>query len=118
MKEYAVARQEELKNGECKIVTVGNVQIGLFHIDDQFHALPNICTHQFGPLCRGNLGPALFADESTGWKPVYRCEGRVIACPWHNLEFHVPTGQCLAYPNVRLRKYQVKLEGSEVKILL
>ena len=118
MKEYVVARQEELKNGQCKIVTIGNTEIGLFRIDDEYHALPNFCTHQFGPLCRGNLGPALFADASTGWKPVYRHEGQVISCPWHNLEFHVPTGQCLAYPKVRLRKYQVRAEGSEIKILL
>jgi nitrite reductase (NADH) small subunit len=118
MKEYVIARNDELANGERKIVTIGSAQIGLFRIDDNFYALPNVCTHQFGPLCRGSLGPAIFADASTGWKPEYRLEGQVISCPWHNLEFHVPTGQCLAYPQVHLRKYLVKVEGDEVKIVL
>jgi len=118
MKEYVVARRDEIENGGRKIVTIGSVQIGLFRIDDNFYALPNVCTHQFGPLCRGSLGPAIFADAGTGWKPVYRHEGQVISCPWHNSEFHVPTGQCLAYPKVHLRKYLVKVEDGEVKILL
>ena len=32
-------------------------------------------------------------------------EGRIVVCPWHSLEFDITTGQCLAYPRVKLRRY-------------
>ena len=116
--EYVVARSDELNPGERKIVRVKGVEIGLFRIGDQYYALPNICTHQFGPLCRGKVGMAIVADESSRWEPVFRYDGEVLACPWHALEFHIPTGQCLAYPNVKLRRYMVKVDGNDVKIIL
>jgi len=45
-------------------------------------------------------------------------EGEIVACPWHGLEYHVPTGRCLAYPNVVLRSYEVLLDGDKVKVRL
>jgi nitrite reductase/ring-hydroxylating ferredoxin subunit len=43
-------------------------------------------------------------------------EGEVIACPWHGLEYHVPTGRCLAYPHISLRRYDVRVEGEDVVV--
>jgi nitrite reductase (NADH) small subunit len=45
-------------------------------------------------------------------------EGRVIVCPWHSMEFDVPTGQCLAYPRVKLRRYPITIEDGVVKVML
>jgi nitrite reductase/ring-hydroxylating ferredoxin subunit len=30
----------------------------------------------------------------------------------------VPTGQCLAYPNITLRRYEVVVESGKVKVLV
>jgi nitrite reductase/ring-hydroxylating ferredoxin subunit len=43
-------------------------------------------------------------------------EGEVIACPWHGLEYHVPTGRCLAYPEITLRRYEVDVRGEDVVV--
>jgi nitrite reductase/ring-hydroxylating ferredoxin subunit len=45
-------------------------------------------------------------------------EGEIVACPWHGLEYHVPTGRCLAYPNITLRSYEVVAEDGKVKVRL
>jgi nitrite reductase (NADH) small subunit len=45
-------------------------------------------------------------------------DGEVVVCPWHGLEYHVPTGRCLAYPNINLRRYEVFVEDGKVKVLL
>ena len=42
----------------------------------------------------------LIADAEGGWRPRWALEGEVIACPWHGLEYHVPTGRCLAFPEI------------------
>jgi nitrite reductase (NADH) small subunit len=115
--EYVVARVDELEPGGRKIVTVRNREIGLFRIGDEYFALPNMCTHQFGPLCEGKIGPAVTATAETSWQPRLVHENEVIACPWHGLEFLIKTGQCVAYPNVRLRSYPVRVEGEEIKIV-
>jgi nitrite reductase (NADH) small subunit len=118
MAEYVVARVGELQPGQRKIVQVGRARIGLFRIGDAYYALPNVCPHQLGPLCEGKLGGAIIADAASGWEPEWRYDGEVVACPWHGLEFYVPTGQCLAYRHLRLRRYTVKVEGDEIKIVL
>ncbi|HEY3111322.1 MAG TPA: Rieske 2Fe-2S domain-containing protein [Chloroflexota bacterium] len=118
MTEHRVARVDELRPGERKVVSLGRLQIGLFRIGDEYYALPNICPHQFGPLCQGKLGGAVVATADTGWRPEWFYDGEVVTCPWHGLEFRVPTGRCLALPKVRLRRYPVKIEGDDVKLVL
>lgn len=116
--EYVVARTDELAPGDRKIVTVRNLRIGLFRLGDAYFAMPNVCTHQFGPLCEGKIGPAIVSTAETGWQPRLVHDNEVIACPWHGLEFLIRTGQCLAYPSVRLRQYPIKVEGDEVKVII
>ncbi len=116
--EHVVARVGELKPGGRKIVTIGGVQIGIFHICDAYYALRNICPHQSGPVATGKVGGAMIANADTGWEPEWFHDGEILGCPWHGLEFRITTGQCLAYPKVRLRHYSVKVEGDEIKVVL
>jgi nitrite reductase/ring-hydroxylating ferredoxin subunit len=116
--EYVVARTDELPRGGRKIVTVRNREIGVFRLGDDYFALPNVCTHQFGPVCTGKVGTAIVATAETDWQPRLAHDNEVLACPWHGLEFLIRTGQCLAYPRVRLRVYPVRVEGDEVKVTL
>ncbi|MBI2941489.1 MAG: Rieske (2Fe-2S) protein [Chloroflexi bacterium] len=118
MAEYVVARADELKPGDRKLVAVGRIQVVLFRVGDAYHALPNICPHQFGPICEGKITGAIMANADTGWEPGWFHDGEVLVCPWHGLEFRITTGQCLAYPNVRLRQYPVIVDGDDVKIAL
>jgi hypothetical protein len=45
-------------------------------------------------------------------------EGEVVTCPWHGLEFHVPTGQCLALPDTRLRTYELRTVDGEIRVVV
>jgi nitrite reductase/ring-hydroxylating ferredoxin subunit len=58
----------------------------------------------------------LEADAGDGWRPRWTMDGEVIACPWHGLEYHVPTGRCLAYPEITLRRYDVSVRGGDVVV--
>ena len=51
--EYVVARVEELPKGSHVVVEVQGREIGIFNVNGKFYGLPNVCTHQNGPLCRG-----------------------------------------------------------------
>ena len=94
---------------------VGALEIGVFNLEGSYYALPNICTHQFGPLCQGQVSGTVMARKETNFRKAWVQEGKVLVCPWHGLEFDVTTGKCLAYPRVKLRSYAVEVvEGNVV----
>jgi nitrite reductase (NADH) small subunit len=116
-KEHVVGDVSDFPVKSHKVVKVGGRQIGIFNINGRFYGLPNVCPHQTGPLCESKiLTGTLIAREDTDWKHEWVHDGEVIACPWHGLEYHVPTGQCLAYPKIRLRHYEVIVEENKVKV--
>lgn len=115
---HPVGPTEEFPVGTHKVVVVGNIEIGIFNIDGTLYGLPNLCFHQWGPLCAGKITGTLAASAENDWKYEWVREGRVIVCPWHSMEFDVPTGQCLAYPRVKLRRYPIAVEDGIVKVML
>jgi nitrite reductase/ring-hydroxylating ferredoxin subunit len=114
--EAVVCRVDELPPGSRRMVRLGAVEVGVFNVGGQYYALPNICIHQFGPLCQGQISGTIVARAETGFRFEWAHEGQVIVCPWHGLEFDLTTGRCLAYPRVKLRSYRVRLENDQVVV--
>jgi nitrite reductase (NADH) small subunit len=114
-----VGRLTDFPEGTHRVVRVGRREIGVFNIRGRLYGLPNLCPHQTGPLCEGRrVTGTLAADADSEWRPRWIMDGEVVACPWHGLEYHVPTGRCLAYPEIQLRRYEVSLEGEDVVVSL
>src|SRR5215213_7670261 len=116
-KEHIVGDVSDFPAGSNRVVTVGGRQIGIFNINGEFYGLPNVCPHQTGPLCEGKTTTGtLVANEENDWKIEWAYEGEIVACPWHGLEYHIPTGRCLAFSNIKLRTYEVLVEDGKVKV--
>jgi nitrite reductase (NADH) small subunit len=119
--EHRVGSVGDFPVGSHQVVKVGRREIGIFNIRGTFYALPNLCPHQAGPLCRGERlsgTVAASANDRGTWDLDWVMDGEVIACPWHGLEFHVPTGRCLAFPKLTVRTYDVLVDGDAVRIRL
>ena len=118
-KEHVVGDISEFPEGSHRVVKVGRREIGVFNIRGKFYGLPNVCPHQTGPLCEGKATTGtLVARKKDDWKFRWDYEGEIVACPWHGLEYHVPTGRCLAFPNIKVRRYEVVAEEGKVKVRL
>jgi nitrite reductase/ring-hydroxylating ferredoxin subunit len=117
-KEYTVAPVSEFPPGTHRVVKAGRREIGVFNIDGSFYALPNLCTHQLGPLCKGKVSGTVICTRQTNWKLQWGFDGKIVTCPWHGMEYHIPTGTCLAFPEIRLRSYEVWVEDEQVKVRL
>ena len=115
---HIVGPESDFPVGSHRVVTVRNIQIGIFNVDGTLHALPNVCPHQFGPLCTGTVNGTMVCNAETGWQRTWAMEGEVIVCPWHALEFNVTTGQCLAYPDRRLPTWEVTVQDGQISILM
>lgn len=113
-----VGRADEFAAGGRKTVRVRNREIGVFQVDGEFHALPNLCPHQLGPVCTGNVSGTFRKDASTDWRLEWVEEGHIVTCPWHGLEFRIRSGECLAYPKVKLRTYRTVVDDGIVYLEL
>ncbi|MQA07821.1 MAG: Rieske 2Fe-2S domain-containing protein [Pseudonocardiaceae bacterium] len=114
-KRYRLGQVSDFPEGHHEVVVVGARQIGVFNIKGTLYALPNICPHQTGPVCEAKvLTGSLTADRESDFKPQWVYDNEVVVCPWHGLEYHVPTGQCLAYEHIKIRRYKVEVTGDDV----
>jgi nitrite reductase/ring-hydroxylating ferredoxin subunit len=86
----------ELAPGSATEVLVGTRPVALFNVDGAFHALSNTCLHRGGPLGQGML------------------DGCVVMCPWHAWTFDVTTGVSTVNPELKVARYEAKLEDGWV----
>jgi nitrite reductase/ring-hydroxylating ferredoxin subunit len=94
-----VAGAASIAAGECQAVEVDGEHIVIVNVDGCFHALNNICTHQFAFMSEGYV------------------EGEYIECPMHQGRFHIPTGAAQGAPVTQpLKTYPLKVEGEDVLI--
>lgn len=99
------AGDADLPVGSSRIVSVDSREFGVFNVRGRYYALENRCPHQRGPLCRGIVSGTLISGGDPS--PAWTHEGEVVACPWHGLEVHIPTGRIFAWPRRRVRTYAV-----------
>ena len=116
--EYVVGREADLPPGAHKVVRIRNLEVGVFNVDGTFYALPNMCPHQYGPLCEGTVGGAMRCGAETGWRFQWGRNGEILTCPWHGLEFDLKTGECLATKIHRVRQYPVRVVAGEICVRL
>jgi 3-phenylpropionate/trans-cinnamate dioxygenase ferredoxin subunit len=94
-----VAKVGEIPEGERKLVRIDDQTVAVFHLDDGYYAIEDVCTHDGGPVAEGAL------------------DGHEIECPRHGARFDVKTGAALTLPaTVPVPTYEVKVEGDEIKV--
>ena len=81
------------------LVEVDDRLVALFHVNGQFFALDDVCTHDGGPLAEGEL------------------DDHAIACPRHGAKFDIRDGRVLSMPATQPTKsHQVRVEGDNVLV--
>jgi nitrite reductase (NADH) small subunit len=93
-----VASVDDIPAGTAKNVTVGENQIAVFHVDDDWYALEGNCPHQGGPLAEG------WIHEKT------------VTCPWHAWCFSLETGRMAILEMEGVATYDVRIDGGMVAI--
>lgn len=95
-----IAGTDDVKAGTGMTAEVNGQAIALFNVEGTYYAIDNTCVHRGGPLGEGEL-----TDDT-------------VTCPWHGWEYNVKNGKCSTNPSACVKTYEVKVEGSDVKILL
>jgi nitrite reductase/ring-hydroxylating ferredoxin subunit len=119
MAEKLVGKISEFKDGDRRIVFVGDHEIGVFRENGAFYAYSNYCLHQGGPACEGltiaKVEERIMPDKTS--KGLYFSDTELhFVCPWHGYEYDIKTGECVSDRRLRLRKYEVIEKGDEVYV--
>lgn len=94
-----VAEAREIPPGTMKAVDVHGDRVTIANSGGTFFAFSDVCTHDGGPLCEGEL------------------EGESVTCPWHFSRFSVKTGEVIDSPaHEPVRSYPVRIEGGAVLV--
>lgn len=97
----AVARTDELKVDQMKLLGVGDRRIVLGRTEQGYVAFDDRCTHRGGPLAGGA-----------------RICG-TVQCPWHGSQFDARSGEVKAGPaETPISTYRVEEAGGEVRLIL
>jgi nitrite reductase (NADH) small subunit len=95
-----VAGTADVTPGTGMVAEVNGQAVAVFNVEGTYYAMDNTCVHRGGPLGEGEL------------------EGEVVTCPWHAWQFNVKTGVSVNNPSASVKTYQVKVEGSDIKVQL
>jgi nitrite reductase/ring-hydroxylating ferredoxin subunit len=119
MAEKLVGKISEFKDGDRRIVFVGDHEIGVFWEHGTFYAYSNYCLHQGGPACEGltiaKVEERIMPDKTS--KGLYFSDTELhFVCPWHGYEYDIKTGECVSDRKLKLRKYEVIQKGDEVYV--
>ncbi len=96
---HDVASRDQLDPDFPVGVDVNGQKVGLFLLNDQVHALEDICPHAYALLSQG------FQEDG------------VIECPLHAARFDIATGKCLVEIGERdLHQFPVRVLEGKVQI--
>lgn len=114
MPRHVVDQLTEFPVGTRRVVTVDGVDIAVFNVDGEFHALRNSCPHRGAPMCTHAPAGTMVADQPHEYR--YEMDNQLVRCPWHGYEFRLADGKSVVSPDVklRLRVYDIKVEDDAV----
>lgn len=96
-----IGNLEDIPQLGARVVETGDKEIAIFRTsDDQVFALRNKCPHKGGPLSEGIV------------------HGTTVACPLHNWNIDLASGEAVAPDEGCAGRYEVKVESGKVLLQL
>lgn len=96
-----VCNVDDIPDPGKDVFEIGDRFVMVAHLDGEWYALDDTCTHDGGPLGEGHF------------------DGYCIVCPRHGAKFDLATGAAMSMPAVTATtKHDVKVEGGGVYVRL
>jgi nitrite reductase/ring-hydroxylating ferredoxin subunit len=116
---YRVGPESLVPEETGLILRAGGYEIGIFRVPGGYRAYENVCLHQGGPVCTGivigKVEQILRDDKTVAFERESPDELHV-SCPWHGWEYDLETGECATDRRLRLRSFDVELDGGELYV--
>ncbi|MBO0754000.1 MAG: Rieske 2Fe-2S domain-containing protein [Bradyrhizobiaceae bacterium] len=121
MKSFVVAKIGEIAEGERRVVSCDDTEIGVFNVDGELFAWHNQCVHRGGPVCQGRIfqrvrEPVDAAGETRTLQ--HDPHHKHIVCPWHGWEFDLRTGRHPGGDRFALRPARIEIADGHVHVVI
>ena len=94
-----VAKAGEIPEGGVKVAYIDGVAVAVFHVEGEYFALEDVCTHDGGPLAEGPH------------------DDHIIECPRHGARFDIRTGAVKALPATSpVPTYAVRVLDGDIQV--
>jgi nitrite reductase/ring-hydroxylating ferredoxin subunit len=112
---------EDFAGGARRIVSVGELDVGVLRHGGEYFAYENVCVHQGGPVCEGRIiGQVVDDYDGDGHHRGQRFDDDRphLVCPWHGFEYDLRTGEYVGDRSQRLRSFETVIDGDDVYVLV
>ncbi len=75
-------------------------RIAVFNVDGRLYGIESECKHMKASLANGGV------------------KDGILTCQWHGWKYDLESGECLGRPGMKLRRYDIEVEGDNVYLLL
>lgn len=89
----------EIPDNDFKVFQLDVIDIIVYKVNGEFHAISPYCPHAGANLGRGPI------------------DKKIITCPGHGYRFDVTTGRCLDDPDLNLAKFVLEIENNILYVL-
>jgi nitrite reductase/ring-hydroxylating ferredoxin subunit len=90
-----------LDEGQMTVCTVAGQELLIAHVEGQYYAVSNICSHAGQRLSGGRL------------------RGHELRCPLHRATFDIRTGAALSAPaREGLKRFPVLISGGKINVVV
>ena len=96
----SICTVEDVPEGSAKLFVIGDMQVGVFHVNGEFFALDNRCPHAGASLANGLI------------------EGETVYCRIHYWQFSLRDGRRIdeVCPDTNARSLPLRVVGQEVQV--
>jgi len=88
-----VASVEDIPRGRGIAVNANGIEIAIFNVKGEFHALSNRCPHQNAPLYKAGEEKINAEHTWTTSRGGVNEEELSVSCPWHLWELDIESGE-------------------------
>lgn len=112
---YELFPVADIAPGEMRRVRVNRLPVVIIRTPEgDLCALHDRCPHRGAKLSIGRLGSVTDGNCVGDYRMA--SSRYAIRCPWHQFEYDVATGRCVADPALRTRSYPVEVVNGTVVI--
>src|SRR5262245_60788665 len=97
-RDFRVASTAEIAPGAGRLIEIAGEKIALFNFNGEYYAIGDMCPHRGASLAEGFL------------------DGGTVFCPLHCFDVNLKTGEWSIVPSLRVRIYEVKIDGEDILV--
>jgi nitrite reductase/ring-hydroxylating ferredoxin subunit len=115
MKHFVASVEEFDGEGSKACAEIDGLDVVVFYVDGEYHAMADYCIHQGARLSEGKLTGKMEVGED-GISKEYDEDHPCVICPWHEWKFDVETGRNVSDDQYVTPTFDVSVDDDKVYV--